>query len=221
VALCIEWSPQSLAKIFGVSPSIISGIQLTTLAADKEDIGVGSGDLASGRDRSTIEIPDPRDPNKWFTVSMRRNAVDLASDSKAGILSNVSVWLPKDRKMVKHVIDIYFSRLNIHRPILIRKDFEQTLDALYDGHILQDDAGYVCSLYLILALGTMSELTYRATNDVSSGNSPGKSLTDWPAHDEFFERAMFVKPYIGMSISSLQSLILLHWYLYTEVRRLS
>ena len=40
---------------------------------------------------------------------------------------------------------------------------------------------------------------------------------DWPDHDEFFRRALGVKPYLKVAISSLQALILLHWYLYTEV----
>jgi hypothetical protein len=40
---------------------------------------------------------------------------------------------------------------------------------------------------------------------------------EWPVHDEFFERALAVKPDLRVSVSSLQALILLHWYLYTEV----
>jgi len=42
--------------------------------------------------------------------------------------------------------------------------------------------------------------------------------SDWPEHDELFERALTVKPDLHVTISSLQALILLHWYLYTEVR---
>ncbi|OJA16721.1 hypothetical protein AZE42_12355 [Rhizopogon vesiculosus] len=39
--------------------------------------------------------------------------------------------------------------------------------------------------------------------------------TVWPEHDEFFERALAVKPHLRVTISSLQSLILLQWYIYT------
>jgi len=41
---------------------------------------------------------------------------------------------------------------------------------------------------------------------------------DWPEHEEFFERALAVKPDLRVTLSSLQALILLQWYLYTEVR---
>jgi hypothetical protein len=205
-----------------VSAAIINDIKLASIATDKEDLGVGSSDLASGRDRGTQEA-DPRDPSKWFRVGMRGESFDgTVPASKATVLSTVPIWLPKDRKMVKNIVDIYFTRLNIHRPVFFRKDFEQTLDALYDGRIVHSDAGYVCSLYLILALGTLSELSHRASKDgdnaTISPTATSKMMpADWPAHGEFFDMAMFVKPYIGMSISSLQALILLHWYLYTEV----
>jgi hypothetical protein len=45
--------------------------------------------------------------------------------------------------------------------------------------------------------------------------------SDWPTHDEFFARALSIKPDLRVSVSSLQALILLHWYLYTEVRYVS
>ncbi|KAI9066113.1 hypothetical protein FKP32DRAFT_1589993 [Trametes sanguinea] len=40
---------------------------------------------------------------------------------------------------------------------------------------------------------------------------------DWPEHEEFFQFALAVKPDLRVTVSSLQALILLHWYLYTEV----
>ena len=40
---------------------------------------------------------------------------------------------------------------------------------------------------------------------------------DWPSQEEFFDRALAVKPDLRVTLSSLQALILLHWYLYTEV----
>jgi hypothetical protein len=41
--------------------------------------------------------------------------------------------------------------------------------------------------------------------------------SEWPEHEDFFQRALAVKPELRVTISSLQALILLHWYLYTEV----
>lgn len=54
---------------------------------------------------------------------------------------------------------------------------------------------------------------------MSSSDKDGTSLpVSWPAHDEFFARALGVKPDLRVTLSSLQALILLHWYLYCEVR---
>ena len=46
---------------------------------------------------------------------------------------------------------------------------------------------------------------------------PTNALKDFPTHEEFFELALAVKPDLRVTISSLQALILLQWYLYTEV----
>lgn len=134
----------------------------------------------------------------------------------------VPVWLPKDRSMVKHVVHVYFKQLNHHRPILNRGEFEEVLDGLYDGHPVTHDPGFVCSLYLVLALGTMSELNKLAGNpkeENGHGSSSSKKLPNpgWPEHMELFQRALAVKPDLRVTISSLQALILLHFYLYTEV----
>lgn len=140
--------------------------------------------------------------------------------------ASVDVWLPKDHPMVQRIVGVYFERLNTHRPVFSQKDFERVLTDLYDGQTMSHDPGFVCSLYLILALGTLSELNHRATHsdvdnnaDIHLGPAMAKKLMplDWPAHDEFFERALAVKPDLRVTISSLQALILLHWYLYTEV----
>jgi hypothetical protein len=148
---------------------------------------------------------------------------------------SVAVWLPKDRGTVRRILDVYFQRLNYHRPVHIRAEFEATLDALYDGQNVAHDPGFICSFYLMLALGTLSELNQIVSaRDNNNGNgggpheAPGSSPTslkkmlpgEWPEHDEFFERALAVKPDLRVTLSSLQALILLHWYLYTEVRAL-
>lgn len=125
--------------------------------------------------------------------------------------------------MVKRIIDIYFTRLNHHRPVFTRPDFEKTLDNIYDGNHVQDDPGFVCSLYLVLALGTLSELNHRASESAEGSHISQAMIkklmpSDWPEHDEFLDRALSVKPDLRVTISSLQALILLQWYLYTEVR---
>lgn len=123
--------------------------------------------------------------------------------------------------MVKRITDMYFTQLDYHRPVFIRADFEGTLDALYDGQAVQHDPGYVCGLYLVLALGTMCELNRKAVDvkDGPEGTSDILKLLpkNWPEHEEFFERALAVKPDLRVTISSLQALVLLQWYLYTEV----
>jgi hypothetical protein len=87
------------------------------------------------------------------------------------------------------------------------------------------DPGFVCSLYLILALGTLSELSSKAADQdrdnqevTSIGTIPKELLpVDWPDHSEFFDRALIVRSDLRITVSSLQALILLHWYLYIEV----
>jgi hypothetical protein len=197
----------------------VNDLKLESTLADVEDLGVGSSELASGRDRGASEAFKPRMEDQWFTVSLPRNTSQdhLNPPNTTVQLASTVIWLPKDRKMVKHIVEVYFTHLNIHRPVFVRQGFEETLDELYDGRLVEDDAGYICSLYLVLALGTLRELNHRASLDEVP---PRNKLlpSDWPDHDEFFDRAMSVKPDLRVTISSLQALILLHWYLYTEVR---
>ncbi|KAJ3569705.1 hypothetical protein NP233_g4870 [Leucocoprinus birnbaumii] len=97
---------------------------------------------------------------------------------------------------------------------------------MYDGHTAVHDPGHICGVYLVLALGTLSELNHRAVDaDIENKSDVNRTISsvakdlmppEWPTHDEFFERALAVKPDLRVSVSSLQSLILLHWYLYTE-----
>ncbi|KAF8876723.1 hypothetical protein BD779DRAFT_1613239 [Infundibulicybe gibba] len=141
---------EALAKNFGVSAAI-------------EDLAVGSNGLTSG---GTVI---------WVTITVRRgsnasppNTLELSGPSSTG--ASVEVWLPKDRKMVQHIVEVYFTRLNHHRPVFFRKDFEKTLSDLYEGATLSHDPGFICSF----------ELNNRAVNDEHLG----------PAHDEFFERAL-------------------------------
>lgn len=211
---------QAIAKSFGVHPLIMSESQLAA-QNDREDLAVGSSGLISGRDQNITEASLPRDPAAWFSISIPTATAGAPSQS----ISKLTIWLPKDRKMVNRIIDVYFSHLNVHRPVFFRSDFESRLNSLYDMQNIQHDPGYVCSIYLVLALGTLSDLNHKATLVDNGVKSPGdtpistKKLLpiEWPEHYEFFERALAVKPHLRVTISSLQALILLQWYLYTEV----
>ncbi|KAJ7573922.1 fungal-specific transcription factor domain-containing protein [Mycena floridula] len=224
---------QSLAKNFGVSAAIVGDLKLGPGSVDKEDLAVGSNGLTSGRDRAVLqEASTPRDTANWRTVCVRRNPKAAAIAPHASIngapldnTSSVDAWLPKDRAMVHTIVNVYFTRLNIHRPVFARKDFEKSLEDLYNERMSTYDPGFLCSVYLVLALGTLSELNHRwvkldmeTSAKGDNGGSMSKKLLppDWPDHDEFFDRALLVKPDLLVTISSLQALILLHWYLYTE-----
>lgn len=217
--------PQALAKNFGVSAQIVDDLKLAPAPADAEDLAVGWSGLASRRD---IEVSEPHDVTKWVSVTMRRNSIVsptspmLGNNGSTGSTSIV-VWLPKDRQTLHDIVNAYFGRLNFHRPVFSRHSFDQKLAALYDGQAGQHDPGIVCSVYLVLALGTLSELNHRVhgmeKEGVSVNGSSPKTLlpAEWPGHEEFFSRALAVKPELRVTVSSLQALILLHWYLYTEV----
>lgn len=215
---------RALAKTFGVASAIMNDV--TIPPQDREDLAVGSNALISGRDREGGEPPLPRDASKWISATMRRNSViaGLASPTQMPPGSNVPVFLPKSRETVGIILEAYFSRLNFHRPVLLRHEFERTLNQLYEGQAVPDDPGFVCSAYLVFALGTLSELNHRVSQHENSAQPSAsigpdlKSLMppDWPDHDEFFQFALKVKPDLRVTVSSLQALILLHWYLYTE-----
>ncbi|KAH8100121.1 fungal-specific transcription factor domain-containing protein [Cristinia sonorae] len=213
---------RALAKNFGVSQAITSDIELKS--NDNEDLAVGSSGLSSRRDRDISEPSMPRDAAKWVPVRMRRNSIvsptapTLPPGNKPVPHPNsILVWLPKDRNIVRKVLSNYFERLNHHRPVFNRANFEQKLSALYDGQVVQHDPGYVCSVYLVFALGTLSELNHRVHENEGQTKSASELLPpDWPTHEEFFDRALAVKPDLRVTISSLQALILLQWYLYTE-----
>lgn len=216
---------RALAKTFDVDEAIVADLEIHV--ADREDIGVGSAGLVSARDRDVAEPSLPRDASKWISVKVdvRHSSVAATGPTSApDDNSSILMWLPKDRAMVTHILEVFFRRLNFHRPVFIRSDFEQTLDALYAGETQQHDPGFVCSVYLALALGTLSELNHRSRSlekdgeaILTSPTAPRKLMpATWPEHEEFFDRALAVKPDLRVTVSSLQALILLHWYLYTE-----
>jgi len=215
-------SAKALARAFGVSDMITSGLKLDPVTT--EDMPVNPN--------AKYEVATPRDASHWVTVSLRRDQSagggpnTLSLYGPVSISTQVEVWLPKDRKFSKHIIDGYFARLNIHRPVYARKDFDKVLNDLYEGVTYAYDPGHLCCIFLIFALGTLSELNnlaVKANLDADQhqglGSSVAKKLMphDWPSHDEFFERALLIEPDLEVSITSLQALILLHWYLYIQV----
>ena len=177
--------------------------------------------MTSGRDLGITEQSVPRDLSKWISIPVATSNIGGSS----AITSTLNIWMPKDRAFVNKIVDVYFNHLNIHRPVFFRSDFDRKLKALYDRENIQYDPGYICSMYLILALGTLSELNHQGSLLDKDKKMPSDSPINtkkllpaiWPEHDEFFERALAVKPHLRVTISSLQALILLQWYLYTEV----
>jgi hypothetical protein len=124
------------------------------------------------------------------------------------------VWLPTNRKIANHLVEMYFKRLNFHRPIFEKNDYMRRFESLYSTDAVSlDDVGFICSTYLILALATLSEL--HQPNISTSWLAELKA--EWPRHEELFSRALAVKPDLRVTISSLQALLLLQWYLYSEV----
>ncbi|EKM57818.1 uncharacterized protein PHACADRAFT_251684 [Phanerochaete carnosa HHB-10118-sp] len=217
----------ALARNFGVSAAIVEDLKLAPPAADAEDLAVGDSGLASRRDRDISQPLLPRDAAKWISVPNRSQTASSPTLPSSPVSSTVNsegqaVWLPKDRSMVNKILDVYFARLNFHRPVFTRGSFEKSLDALYKGTAAHDP-GFVCSVYLVLALGTLSELNHRVSGAEKDGQPFGSGAAmkklmppDWPCQEEFFDLALAVKPDLRVTISSLQALILLHWYLYTE-----
>ena len=184
---------------------------------DLEDLAVGSGGLSSGRDREVTETGAPRDPKPWLRLAMQHVSIyDPRQQPR-----DVNIWLPRDKNRTMLIVQTYFSNLNYHRPVLERSKFMEKLEMLYEGRPSPYDPGYICCLYLVLALGTMSELNSQPPdpNEFENYDTPVRRTIahGWPDYVEFFERALAVKPDLRMTISSLQALILLHWYLYTEV----
>lgn len=226
-------NPDSLAKNFGVSPNIVVDLKLAA-PSDREDLAVGYNGLSSGRDRTFHETMKPREPAHWVALPLPRNgsaphtlAFSSPNENSLNTASpTITVWLPKDRTMLNQIVDVYFNRLNVHRPVYARKEFDKILSDMYERTTISHDPGHICGVYLVLALGTLSELNHRAVKAEIDNKSDTKSISsitkdlmpmDWPEHDEFFDRALSVKPDLRVSLSSLQALILLHWYLYTEV----
>lgn len=75
-----------------------------------------------------------------------------------------------------------------------------------------DDSGFLCSVYLVFAIGTLFLFNKRIH---------GAERMDeiWPSYEEFYDHAIVLRPDLQSSLTTLQALCALHWYLSTEVRR--
>lgn len=211
---------QALATAFGVSDFLVSRLLLPT-SLEPEDLAVGNAGLVSRRDHFVVTQPRPSlNAARWMKVVTRPNPLTAVTGKSADAPSGadyVVVWLPKRRDIVNKTIDVYFSRLNQHRPVLTRDTFEKDLDALYDGTGTYDP-GFLCSFYFVLALGTSCECNGRIPGAEQDSDGTSQSLSDSVTQEEFFDNALAIKQELSVSLSSLQALILLHSYLYIEVR---
>jgi hypothetical protein len=114
--------------------------QAWTQPLDKEDIAVGSHGLISGRDNMVAETA--------FQMILTNGcsspcAATVSRHQTPRVLTpTFSTFLPKDRDLAQHIVNIYFERLNFHRPVFLRHEFEVTLAQLYAGESQQHDPGF-------------------------------------------------------------------------------
>jgi hypothetical protein len=170
-----------------------------------EPLKVEGDDIPSNQGAAALH------PHFWQKRPFKRRPLPQPSNSTSEM---DVVWLPTNRKIANHLVEMYFNRLNFHRPIFEKNDYMRRFESLYSTDaVSMDDVGFVCSTYLILALATLSEL--HQPNLRPSWLEELKA--EWPRHEELFSRALAVKPELRVTISSLQALLLLQWYLYSEV----
>ncbi|CAE6519178.1 unnamed protein product [Rhizoctonia solani] len=227
-------STRGLSKSFGVARVITKNLPTETSPEAREDLAVEgyiAGQPPDGH------APPVLNPSHWQHSSIMRSSKPGAPPEPP-----VEVWLPYDQVRAFKIVDVYFRNLELSRPIFIRREFIASLRALYRlvgggppisypeaiegedppedkrshnfaSHLpnVHDDPGFLCSVYLVFALGTLSE-----TNHLLHDNPEAPPPNDWPSHVLFFNLALRIKPDLRVTISSLQALILLHWYLYTE-----
>jgi hypothetical protein len=212
-------NPTNVIKGFHVSamftnnPAFIVGSN----GEDKEDLAVG---LSSGRETGLHNLHSPRNKDHWIFREFNRGRLPDPSINVGP--QSFYVYLPRNREFTQTIVNIYFKELNYHRPVFEKSNFFKRLNALYDDSVNtpHDDPGFLLSLYLILALGTLAYLySNPPAVEVMFGATPKQvvKIEGWPTHEEFFEQALAVKPELRVTTSSLQALILLQWYLYIEV----
>lgn len=161
-------------------------------------------------------FPKPHDPTSWNETPIPRTS---PRQEQAFIL-------PRDREIANQVLTVYFTELNPHRPIFDEAEVREKVDVLYasissvaeerDGVAasrypdVAEDGGFLCCVYLIFALGSLCIQNRRMHNSEHVEES-------WPSPEEFYDYALALKPELQNTVSTLQALLILHWYLYTEV----
>ncbi|PFH46649.1 hypothetical protein AMATHDRAFT_7560 [Amanita thiersii Skay4041] len=146
----------SLAKNFGVHTIILNEV-LQTMSAGSSELSPKAGHFTHG---ST----PPLDPEHWMTILANRNPGDLDSDHLYSSPTPVPepamiIWVPKNRETLHRIVDIYFQRLNTHRLVFSRQEFDEIVAKVYEGR--DYDPGQLCSVYLVLALGLLSEQNHQ------------------------------------------------------------
>lgn len=172
-------------------------------------------------------LSKPHDPASWSDIPIPRNRSH--QEQRAFVL-------PRDQAVAQQVLTVYFAEFNPYRPIFDEIDMREKIDFLYavsspdpdiraramaDGATegskfkdVVDDSGFLCSVYLVLAMGTLAILNKRIQLSETVHEV-------WPSHEELYDHALGLRPDLQNSITTLQALCALHWYLYTEVCRFS
>lgn len=194
-------SPAAIAKSFGVAPRILENPRYK----EPEPLKVEGEDLPNQQAAAAS-----LHPHLWQHRPFKRRPLPSPSHPTPEL---DMVYLPKNRKIANHLVEMYFERLNFHRPIFEKNDYLRRFESLYSTDtVTMDDVGFICSTYLILALATLSELHQPTLTPTWLA----ELKAEWPRHEDLFSRALAVKPDLRVTISSLQALLLLQWYLYSE-----
>ncbi|CCA71448.1 hypothetical protein PIIN_05387 [Serendipita indica DSM 11827] len=193
--------PTAIARQFGVTSKLLEDPRYSNREPQKVD----GDELAP-----VATTHGSLHPRLWYNRPFKRGSLPSPSFSTSEL---DLVWLPLNRKIANHMVEMYFKRLNFHRPIFEKQDYLRRFDMLYSNDTVStDDVGFLCSTYLILALATLSEMHQPEQN----ADWVMELKQDWPTHEQLFARALVVKPELRVTISSLQALLLLQWYLYSE-----
>lgn len=221
-------STTGLVKAFGVSQKIAKDLkpgEQEESSSEHRNLDRCFVDAASPEDMiggvpvvRDSAVSKPRDPAAWTETAIPRNSAQQQQQ----------FLLPREREIVNQVLATYFTDLNPYRPIFDEADVREKLDVLYSSvssdadvrasvatgkhHDVTEDSGSLCCVYLIFALGTLCVQNRRI-------HQAERVEENWPSHEEFYDLALALKPDLQNSISTLQALLILHWYLFTEVRK--
>ncbi|KAF8317098.1 hypothetical protein DL93DRAFT_2154390 [Clavulina sp. PMI_390] len=158
-----------------------------------------------------------RNPTVWNATALPRSGTQQP------------LHLPLDREVGGHMLTQYFQNLNPYRPIVDEVEFYAKLEVLYssispDAAVrasvasskyadVVEDSGFLCTVYLLYALGTLHVYHMR----IHEGDS-SQAIAEptWPTSEEFYDSALALKPELQNTVSTLQALLVLYWYLFTE-----